>query len=326
MPGLDPAIIGIDGGATRSFGVALSPDGDVLAVAEGGSLNFFGAGLVAARATLRDLLRQLGVEAKRVRGVIGCAALFEEATADEKAALCRDIVDLAAVRLVSDCDTAHFGALLGRPGVIVISGTGSMVRAENEAGQVFRAGGWGHLVGDEGSAYWIAREAIRACIAAAEGYGTPTGMTALVEQWLEVRSLKEIVPRIHHPAFTKDRFASLARFLGERMGPDDRVWVQVRQEAGRLLARQTEAALRMAGFATSPVPVCLMGGVLARDAVVAASLKAHLRHEMAVAFVEPALEPALGAAALALKDFGLELTEARLAKLRASVRGRSPTA
>src|SRR6266566_6856992 len=165
--------IGLDGGGTHSFAVGVDSTGRMLARAEAGSLNFFGAGLPTARRHLKrlseSLERRLPPKTRIARTVVGCAALFSDATNAEKENLCRGILPLERTRVVSDCQTACFGATLGLPGVVIIAGTGSIVVAQNEKGQHQRVGGWGHILGDAGSAYWMAVEAVKAAIAAEEG-------------------------------------------------------------------------------------------------------------------------------------------------------------
>src|SRR5262249_42184333 len=153
-------VVGIDGGGTHSFAMAVDASGYVQANAEAGSLNFFSAGLPTARCHLKKLIslleRHLPVKARIERIVVGCAGLCSDATRLEKEKLCRGILPAKRTRVVSDCQTACFGATLCGPGVVVIAGTGSIVVAQNEAGRVARVGGWGHILGDAGSAYWIA--------------------------------------------------------------------------------------------------------------------------------------------------------------------------
>ncbi|HXU16635.1 MAG TPA: BadF/BadG/BcrA/BcrD ATPase family protein, partial [Terriglobales bacterium] len=204
--------IGIDGGGTHSFAVGVDSTGRRLATAEAGSLNLFGAGLPTARRSLKrlseSLERQLTPKTQIDRIVVGCAALFSDATNAEKEKLCGGILPLARTRVVSDCQTACFGATLGRPGVVIIAGTGSIVLAQNDDGQQQRVGGWGHILGDAGSAYWMAVEAVKAAIAAEEG--TKSRLGRFVRQWFKVKKLTEVVPIIHRSDFTKERFAMLA--------------------------------------------------------------------------------------------------------------------
>src|SRR4030095_5874137 len=168
-------VIGIDGGATHSYAAAVDLRGHVLATARSNSLNFLSTDPATARDALGQLIQslrhQLPGDTELDQIVIGSAALFTEATTEQKRLLCEQIVPLDRTRLLSDCLTAYYGATLGRPGVLLISGTGSIALARNEAGEFVQLGGWGHLLGDAGRAYWIAGGAIKNTLAATEGEG-----------------------------------------------------------------------------------------------------------------------------------------------------------
>ena len=315
----EPAVIGIDGGGTHSFAIAVDLAGKRSATAAAGSLNFFGSGLPSARQNLKMLIgslkRQLRPKTPIDRIVVGCAALFSDPTNAEKKNLCRGILPLQRTRVVSDCQTACFGATLGRPSVMIIAGTGSIVVAQNEKGQRERVGGWGHILGDAGSAYWMAVEAIKAAIAADEGLGPATRLGRLVRQWFKVKKLTEVVPIIHGPEFTKERFAMLASHLAGKADSRDTAFREICQRAAQELASQALAAVKLARVKTRPLPVYLVGGVLTNNELVRSGLVAALKNSSAVRIVKPRLSPLLGAAALALGDAGVELTADVVANL-----------
>ena len=79
-----------------------------------------------------------------------------------------------------DTDAALAGAFAGRPGIVVIAGTGSGAAGRDAAGRTVRVGGHGFLLGDEGGGYWIGREAVRAALRAADGTGPPTALIDVV--------------------------------------------------------------------------------------------------------------------------------------------------
>ena len=305
----EPVFIGVDGGGTHSFAIAVDSTGRLLATAEAGSLNFFGASLPVARRHLKNLRgsleRQLPRKTQFTRIVVGCAALFSDATNAEKKNLCRDILPLERTRVVGDCQTACFGAMLGRPGVVIIAGTGSIVVAQNEDGPHQRVGGWGHILGDAGSAYWMAVEAVKAAIAAEEGAKTRLGR--LLRQWFKVKKLTEVVPILHGPDFTKERFAELASHLARTIGRRDAVFAEICQRGSRALASQALTAVKLARLKTRPLPVYLVGGVLTNNALVRAGFVTALKNSCAVRILKPLLSPLLGAVALALGDAGVEL-------------------
>ena len=314
--------IGIDGGGTHSFAVAVDSSGKLLAAARAGSLNFFSSGLPTARRNLkmlvRSLERQLPPNIQCKRAVVGCAALFSSASKTEKERLCHGILPLARTRVVSDCQTACFGATLGEPGVVIISGTGSIVLAQNEAGKCARVGGWGPILGDAGSAYWIALESVKAAIAAEEERGRETSLSRLIRRRFKVKRLTEIVPVIHSPDFTKEQFAALAGHLAQNAAHHDAVFRETCRRAGRELAAQALAAVELARLKTRPLPVYLVGGVLVNNAWVRGSLVAALKKSCLVRIEQPRLPPVGGAAAIALRDAGVETTHRLAANLAQS--------
>ncbi len=308
-PDTTPVVIGIDGGATYSYGVAVDLTGRALATAKSGSLNFFGTSLQEARRSLTQLVRTLETSLPLgnhlVQTVIGSAALFSEATPREKELLCRGIVPLDATRLVSDVMTAYHAAGLGRPGVLIIGGTGSSILARNEHGEFAQVGAWGHLLGDEGSAYWIGRECIRAAIAASEGSGPATCLLEIVLRWFDVKVLTDIVPIVYQPKYSKDRFAALAGFAAQHADPADSPWIHICQRAGQDLARQALAAIRLVNLGIRPVPVWLNGSVVRKNPLVQEAVHRTMAAEIQVVFEPMLLAPLLGATALALEAAGV---------------------
>jgi len=304
--------------------VALAVDstGTALAAARAGSLNFLGSSLPTARRNLEKLIgslqRRLPPKTQLRRIVVGCAALFSDATKEEKEKLCRGILPLERTHVVSDSQPACFGATLGQPGVVIIAGTGSIVLARNGSGRLTRVGGWGPLLGDAGSAYWIAVESVKAAIAAEEGLGPRTLISPVIRRWFAARTLTAIAPVIYAPGFAKQELAALSSHLARKVGNRDAVFRRVCRRAGLELAAQALTLLKRARTGTRPMPVCLLGGVLRNNALVRNSLVAALKEHGAVRFIEPRLSPAPGAAAMALVESGVDLTTdvvANLAKI-----------
>lgn len=314
-----PVVVGIDGGATYSFGVAVDLSGQALATAKAGSLNFFGTTLQEARRSLTQLVRTLETALplgnRMCQAVIGSAALFSEGSAKDKEALCRGILDLGTTRLVSDVMASFHAAGLGQPGLLVVGGTGSSFLARNERGEFAQVGAWGHLLGDEGGAYWIGRECIRAAIRALEGTGPATCLLEVVLQWFNVKALTDIVPIVYQPKYSKDRFAALAEFVSQHADPGDPVWADIGRRAGRELARQGLAAVRLVGLGLRPVPVWLNGSVVRLNDTVRESLLRAMHAEVPVRTEPMRLAPLLGAAVLALGAAGVTVDEAVVERL-----------
>jgi N-acetylglucosamine kinase-like BadF-type ATPase len=185
----------------------------------------------------------------------------------------------ARVAVGDDTDAALAGAFAGRPGIVVIAGTGSGAAGRDAAGRTVRVGGHGYLLGDEGGGYWIGREAVRVALRAADGTGPPTALTALVRR--EFGSLAGAERQVHQHPTERGLLARLVPLVAELADPQA---ARILTAAAAHLVELAEAVQRRLG----PLPVAGVGGVFrcpaVRDAVAART-----------GATEPAEPPELGA-------------------------------
>ena len=312
-------VIGIDGGATYSHGVAATHDGRVLAVVHSASMNFTGSYQKEVRRRvseiLRDLELQLPFSNEFTHYAVSAAGIFNEATTEQKEKLCGKIHPWKRTRLVGDSVAAFQGATLGRPGVLVICGTGTSIIVCNEDGEFTQLGGWGPLLDDVGSAYWIAVKCIRAAIAEFEQTGPGTSITRALCDWYEVKNVQGLIPVIYHPEFTRDKFAILASKLDGEIGDADPVYQQICREAGEAVANLTIQAVEKSGLDASPLPLFFSGGVLLFNRAVMKAFEEAMRGKFSVMLSQPRLPTVLGTVMLALRDTGVEITDTLVGQL-----------
>ncbi|MGN8551489.1 UNVERIFIED_CONTAM: hypothetical protein OHV15_02750 [Microbacterium sp. SLM126] len=163
------------------------------------------------------------------------------------------------VRLAHDATTSFLGALGLGTGAVVASGTGVVTLAVGSA-QVARVDGWGHIMGDAGSGYWIGREALDAAMRAYDGRGPHTALREVAEaRWPDLsRAYIDLQA-------SGDRVSIVASFAAEvaRLADaGDTVAKDIGTRAGAELALSVETALRRVGAAEAPADVCAIGGVL----------------------------------------------------------------
>jgi N-acetylglucosamine kinase-like BadF-type ATPase len=214
----------------------------------------------------------------------------------------------AHVDVSNDAHIAVWGGLGDADGVAVLAGTGSIAMARARK-HVARAGGWGYLLGDEGSAYWLGREAVRASLEALEGRSSPGVFTRLV---VETTGTTALVPWVNGASSPVARVASLAPLVGRGADAGDSVACDILCRAGQALAAAGIAAARQLAL-QEPVRVVCVGGVWAagerlRDPFLRAWPGAHVE--------EPMLAPVLGAVLLAMGD----PSPAMVGRLRAASR------
>jgi len=270
------------------------------------------AGNLVLTPDITERLWSLIVAAAPDRAGVGLAGLSDAGTA---AAIGRDLSGRCGVpvRVAADMTVAWLGAFLGRPGIVVAAGTGSFAVGGHDLASLRRAGGNGFLVGDEGSAYWLGREAVRAALADVDGTGPPTGLRMLIERQTGL-DLVSLVRTVHSSPGDRSVLAGLAplvtRAAGDGAAGDgdagdgdgapgsgdgaggegDAVAWRIVESAADALADLARSIQRQFG----PLPVAAVGGVLAGP------LRCHLARRLALQ--DPAAEPAVGAALLAATD------------------------
>jgi glucosamine kinase len=193
------------------------------------------------------------------------------------------------VVLVHDSAIAHAGALGGKPGVVVIAGTGSVAYAVNERGNTALVGGWGYLFGDEGSAFWIARKALaQAMIAGDAAHRTPIEERAL--QHFGQPSLRALSRAFYAGEISR---ADLAGFASQAIAVEARF----AYDAASSLVYLADRA--MSAVAMTRPEVAFVGGVATNPEVGARLDELFARLVPNAVMVDPLADPAEGALLMA---------------------------
>jgi N-acetylglucosamine kinase-like BadF-type ATPase len=216
----------------------------------------------------------------------------------------RRIGHKAPVLVVNDALAALVaGAGDEGPGIVLIAGTGSICYGRNEAGQAARAGGWGYLLGDEGSGWWIGRQALSAVMRAGDGRGPATLLTARVLAHFAFEQVSELVHEVYYRDTRRRAVAGLSAVVQGAADDGDVVARQllsdaadelvlaVRSVATRLEMRGLQFPLVLSGSLFRVIPT-LLSDVLVRLAEVAPRSQPRVLE----------LEPAMGAVRLALAE------------------------
>jgi N-acetylglucosamine kinase-like BadF-type ATPase len=172
--------------------------------------------------------------------------------------------DLGFKRTVihSDMVAAHAGALDGRPGVLVIAGTGSAMLAVNTAGSPIKIGGWGPLFGDQGSGFAIGRDALHQAALSFDGLAPPTSLVERLVDALGCRSFFETITAVYGGRMSQRDIASLAPLVAQAAAEGDPAALGILCRAGEYLGSAAAALLRRAELAGSNALVSYQGSVL----------------------------------------------------------------
>ncbi|HET7263361.1 MAG TPA: BadF/BadG/BcrA/BcrD ATPase family protein [bacterium] len=318
--------LGVDGGASGTACAVASADGAVLGIGHAGPSNHILApgGRERARAAVRDgvghALAAAGLGHVKFRaaqfGMTGITRDTEQARVF--AEVVRETLEAALVRIENDAVIARAGALAGRPGVIVIAGTGSVAYGEDPHGGRARAGGWGYIFGDDGSGFSIGCGGVRAALHARDGTGEPT---VLGERLGDAAGMPaaDIPMAFYEGRIDRSRIAALSRVVARAAEEHDAVGRRLMEEAAAALARLAAAVIAKLRWPDGPVAVGPVGGVFEAGRTILRPLgEALARTAPAAILVPPRLEPAAGAVLLSMRAAGLPLSPAVLALLAAT--------
>lgn len=203
--------LGIDGGGTRTTAAVSDESGKILFKAVGKSINFYSVGIEKARESLKNIITDIYKNIGEIEfdgAFIGCSALDDEASEEAISALCDGVIKAKSLGMNSDVYVALASSGEDRCRLVAICGTGSIVTGVDEEGNVKTKGGWGHIFGDEGSAYSISVNALKAS-AMLYDEGKRTALVKKAEEFFEVEDFRLAIDKIYSPETTKD---VLARF------------------------------------------------------------------------------------------------------------------
>lgn len=257
--------LGIDGGGTRTTAL-VSRDGveNVIKVS-GESINFRSVGLETAKMNMRSVLKRIEAETgiSHFRSVfIGMSALSDEATENELKAFCDGVFDADRIGMNSDIHIA-LAACGCENALVAICGTGSMAAAKS-GGKVMTRGGYGYILGDEGSAYAIALSALRLAVKAAEGTVEETSLTKAALDFFGAGSVSGLLDVFYDPPMPRARLASFAAKVTECAAAGDLTALGILRTEAESFAETVRSLCRAL---ERPPEIYLYGGVFEHDGI-----------------------------------------------------------
>ncbi|MDQ0677629.1 glucosamine kinase [Arthrobacter pascens] len=266
-------IIGLDIGGTKTRGVRFE-DGIVVADESAGSSNVQNVSREDAAFNLAGLFARIapigGGEVAQVYAGAGGIDTDDDAAA--LAALIQPHVPGARITVVHD-SRLLLAAGRASTGVAVIAGTGSAAWGKNAAGEEARAGGWGYLLGDEGSGYWLGREAVRHSLRRMNQGLAADQLTAALLESCGVDHPNRLIALFHSPDTGRRFWAQHARLVVEAAAAGHTVSQDLLDQAGSDLAGLAAQALRKLGL---DGPVILGGGLGMNVAPLQDTFRKHL--------------------------------------------------
>jgi N-acetylglucosamine kinase-like BadF-type ATPase len=298
-------VLGIDAGGTKTVCLLADSRGEVLAEARGGGANLQAVGELQVEKVLHHVMdTAIGERDIRPAAIcLGIAGVDRPQDAQAVRGIMRRIGFKMRTLVVNDAFIALVAGAGDAPGVALIAGTGSIAYGRNGDGRAARAGGWGYLLGDEGSGFWIGRTALAAIVRQADGRGPATLLTDLVLQHLNLATADDLVYEIYYHDVQRHTIAALATLVQQARDNGDAVAAEILNRASTELMVAASSVISRLGMRGDAFPLVLAGGIFKvvpwlAEEVARQSLEIAPRSRVDVLKVEPAV----GAVRLAVAE------------------------
>ena len=314
--------LGLDGGGTGTRVFLADAAGRSGAVGESGQSNPHHATPETVQAHLEEAIAAACAKAGVARGdcvsvFVGMAGITNAAGRAEvhrQVAACG--LQHALITVDHDIRIALAGGLGGRPGMALIVGTGSSCYGRTADGWTWQSGGWGSLIADEGSGFFLGRKAIAAAARMADGRQIESGLRAAVFSWLGIGEVSELIHRLHDQGLSRAEIAAFAPRVIELAGGGDLAAREILERGALLLAETVAANHRQ--LPTGPAPeLVITGGLGTAATIYREQIERAIRAQLpGVQIRQPLLPPVMGATLLAMEQAGQPVTQELLRNLK----------
>ena len=300
--------LGVDGGGTKTNVALMNEAKEVVAEGSGGPSNPLRVGVETSVANIAKAIDAACDSGGVSRGDIVAATLglagvrrldMRERVRDSFATRFR----VRKTAVTTDADIALYGTTLGKAGLVVIAGTGSICIGVNEDGEQFIAGGWGPVAGDEGGGRGIAGEALHAVAKASDGRGELTKLSERAAEYFRASNVENLIGAIYAPQMDNSRIAGFARLVVETAQHGDKIATEILNDAGRELGTAAVAVIKKLGLAKNKFPIGCVGSIFNAGRLLTDPMTEIIGKVAPKAYlIEPLMLPSHAAALMAMKN------------------------
>ncbi len=222
--------LGIDGGGTRTTAAVSDESGKVIYKSIGKTINFYSVGMEKARENLAEIIADVYGNIGNITfkcAFVGCSALDGEADEELTEALCGGIIKSEKTAMNSDAHVALFSSDFDVPRCVVICGTGSMILGLDCENNIIVKGGWGHIIGDGGSGYSIAVNALAEAVNLFDENKTDEPLVKCAQEFFKVENLRGIIDSVYSDETTKDVLAEFAKSVSAECEKGDNRCIEI---------------------------------------------------------------------------------------------------
>ncbi|MEW6506325.1 MAG: BadF/BadG/BcrA/BcrD ATPase family protein [Bacteroidota bacterium] len=294
--------IGIDGGGTKTRCILTDENLNILKSADGFGSNPLYAGYDAAALRIISLIKKVSGSKKISLCVIGAAGVGRKANSDLllktiKFHAKKRSLRLPQIKLLTDIEITFEGTFSGAPGAVLIAGTGSILYARDTNNKFFRVGGFGRIIGDEGSGYSIGRKALSSISKSMDGRKRPSALLKVFRSKYKLTEANHLISLIHSTKFNIAGVAELVITLAEK---GDRECIGFINEEAEELMLHINAITRI--MKSRKIFLSLQGSLLTKPNYFSNKLKARIIKQFpGINLVKAKYPPEIGAVLIAKK-------------------------
>ena len=306
-------VIGIDGGATKTTAVIADLNRNIIAEKSSGPANFLIIGTDKVAKTISDLILDLCNQAEvNINNIeVVCMGLTGAGREDDAAKIRNAVLDywnknyasqIKNLIVTSDARIALEGAFSGRPGIILIAGTGSIIFGKDRAGTLYRVGGFGRYIGDEGGGYSIGRLGLQAVAKSLDGRGPETKLFNILREKYGINNAEDLINKVYKENLD---FSSLAPYVIQCAEEGDEACREILRKEAEELVLHIKAIKDKIRVRT--VYISFIGGLLSGENYYSKLLrKIILQKVEGVNVILPEHPPAYGAVLMAMDSIESE--------------------
>jgi N-acetylglucosamine kinase-like BadF-type ATPase len=300
-------VAGIDGGASKTVALIADGNGKILGSGRAGPSNYHNVGVQAATLAIKNSLQRAkskaGITGRTDTAVVALAGIDSEQDLRTVSQFVKNARIASTSIVIHDSVAAIYAAMKGRPGIVVNSGTGSFAAGINSKGAYARAGGWGYIVGDEGSAYDIGVNAIKMAFRSFDGRERNTELIEILRHKFHIRKMDDLVSQIYSHKLSVEQIAAVAPLV-IRSAWNDKMSRRILDEAGTQLGELVCAVAVRLHMTQQEFSVAAVGGNFRSRGHLIQALRSKIGTCCPSArVIHMRVEPAHGSLSLALEAF-----------------------
>ncbi|MEW9097332.1 MAG: BadF/BadG/BcrA/BcrD ATPase family protein [Clostridiaceae bacterium] len=312
-------VLSIDGGGTKCLSALLDYESNIVGVGESGSCNYQSIGEEKSKESIKNSIlnaikayqKKYSYDISKIECVI--AGIAGNDTGKDKKVMERifksifDELNITVDKyaLENDAYITLNGALEEREGVLIISGTGSICYGKNNKNQYYRAGGWGYILGDEGSGFWIGSQAIKFIFHSEDGRKESTLLKESILDSLKLEDVEELMGWVYSENYSIKKVSALTKEVFKSASYGDKVALKILDMAAEELLNHLNVVADKLHL-KEDFTLALLGGVLENSPLLKDILVKKVRENYNKCnIVHMDVKPIFGAIILGLKHSNL---------------------